>query len=125
MVTRQVHEAGGKLDDGLGITAGWIHRAWLKMKQVKMTGGFNYERIGDEGWLISCGEKHESPEWLARDNIVLCAGQLPLRELANSLEAQGKKAHIIGGALVAGASPPTLQSHPIIFSAHQQRNVST
>ncbi len=92
----------GKLGEGLGKTTGWIHRTALKMKQVKMIGGVNYERIGDEGLLVSYGEKRESPTWIACDNIVLCAGQLPLRSLADDLTAQGKNPHIIGGALEAG-----------------------
>jgi 2,4-dienoyl-CoA reductase (NADPH2) len=33
---------------------------------------------------------------------VLCAGQLPLRELADALQAQGMAVHVIGGALEAG-----------------------
>ncbi len=92
----------GKLGEGLGKTTGWIHRTALKMKQVKMIGGVNYERIGDEGLLVSYGEKRESPTWIACDNVVLCAGQLPLRSLADALSAQGKTPHVIGGALEAG-----------------------
>jgi 2,4-dienoyl-CoA reductase (NADPH2) len=34
--------------------------------------------------------------------VVLCAGQLPLRELADTLQARGQKVHLIGGALEAG-----------------------
>ena len=34
--------------------------------------------------------------------MVLCAGQVPLRSLAQDLEAQGRKPHLIGGALEAG-----------------------
>jgi len=92
----------GKLGDGLGKTTGWIHRAALKMKQVKMIGGVNYERIGDEGLLISHGEKRENPTWVACDTVVLCAGQLPQRTLADELQAQGRRVHLIGGALEAG-----------------------
>ena len=36
------------------------------------------------------------------DTVVLCAGQVPLRSLAQELEAQGRKPHLIGGALEAG-----------------------
>ena len=32
------------------------------------------------------------------DNIVLCAGQEPLRELLAPLRAAGMKTHLIGGA---------------------------
>jgi 2,4-dienoyl-CoA reductase (NADPH2) len=34
--------------------------------------------------------------------VVLCAGQLPLRELADALQARGQKVHLVGGALEAG-----------------------
>ena len=92
----------GKLGDGLGKTTGWIHRAALKMKRVKMVNGVNYERIADEGLLVSYGEKRENPTWIACDTVVLCAGQLPLRTLADELQALGKKPHLVGGALEAG-----------------------
>jgi 2,4-dienoyl-CoA reductase (NADPH2) len=91
----------GKPGAGLGKTTGWIRRASLKMKQVTMFGGVNYERIADQGLLISHGQKRESPEWIACDTVVLCAGQLPLRELADALEAQGRRPHVIGGAFEA------------------------
>ncbi len=92
----------GKLGENLGKTTGWIHRTALKMKQVRMVGGVNYERISDEGMMVSDGEKRENPRWIEADTIVLCAGQLPLRKLADELEALGKKAHVIGGAKEAG-----------------------
>ena len=59
------------------------------MKDVQMIGNVNYERIGDEGLLITYGKEHENPTWLDVDNIVLCAGQVPLRELEEPLEAAG------------------------------------
>ena len=92
----------GKLGEGLGKTTGWIHRTALKMKRVTMIGGVNYERISDEGLLVSDGEKRENLRWIACDTVVLCAGQLPLRELADALMAQGQKVHLIGGAHEAG-----------------------
>ncbi|MEK8048214.1 NADPH-dependent 2,4-dienoyl-CoA reductase [Ideonella margarita] len=92
----------GKLGAGLGKTTGWIHRAALKQKKVRMIGGVNYERIGDEGLQISDGEQRENLRWLPVDTIVLCAGQEPLRELQVPLEAGGAKVHIIGGAFEAG-----------------------
>ncbi len=100
----------GKLGEGLGKTTGWIHRAALKMKQVRMIGGVNYERIGaftagtiqDWGLLVSYGKERENPTWIPCDTVVLCVGQLPLRTLADELQAQGKTVHLIGGALEAG-----------------------
>jgi 2,4-dienoyl-CoA reductase (NADPH2) len=92
----------GKLGEGLGKTTGWIHRSALKMKNVQMIGGINYERIGDDGLMISYGEKRENPSWIACDHIVLCAGQLPYNLLSNELKTLGIKHHLIGGALEAG-----------------------
>ena len=85
----------------LGKTTGWIHRAALAMKDVKMIGGVNYERIEDGGILVSHGEARENPTLIEADTVVLCAGQLPERSLADALEAQGKSCHVIGGADVA------------------------
>ncbi|WP_212523789.1 NADPH-dependent 2,4-dienoyl-CoA reductase [Actibacterium sp. MT2.3-13A] len=82
----------------LGKTTGWIHRAALKMKGVKMLSGVNYERITPEGLEISFGEARENPALIAADTIVLCAGQLPQRGLADGLAAEGIAAHVIGGA---------------------------
>ena len=95
----------GKPGVGLGKTTGWIHRAALKMKNVEMLSGVNYERIGDDpgggpglGLFITHGEKRENGRVLVVDNIVLCAGQQPLRELLEPLRAAGVKTHLIGGA---------------------------
>jgi 2,4-dienoyl-CoA reductase (NADPH2) len=35
------------------------------------------------------------------DNVVICAGQLPYRELLKPLQDQGMAVHLIGGADVA------------------------
>ena len=92
----------GKHGAGLGKTTGWIHRAALKMKQVEMLAGVNYERIGDEGLFVTFGKDHRDGTVLAVDTIVLCAGQEPLRELHAPLLAAGVKVHLIGGAFEAG-----------------------
>jgi 2,4-dienoyl-CoA reductase (NADPH2) len=86
----------------LGKTSGWVHRASLKMKQVEMLGGVNYESIDERGLLISFGEKRERATLLEVDHIVLCAGQLSERSLQAPLEAAGCKVHLIGGADEAG-----------------------
>jgi 2,4-dienoyl-CoA reductase (NADPH2) len=92
----------GKLGGGLGKTTGWIHRSALKMKRVRLMGGVNYERIEDRGLLISYGPKREDPQWIDCDHIVICAGQEPLRSLADALQGQGRKVHVVGGARLAG-----------------------
>jgi len=91
----------GKLGAKLGKTTGWIHRAALKMNGVQMIGNVNYERIGDEGLLVTYGEKREDPTWIDVDNIVLCAGQESLDELRAPLESAGIPVHVIGGADLA------------------------
>ncbi|MBV1865007.1 MAG: NADPH-dependent 2,4-dienoyl-CoA reductase, partial [Rhodobacteraceae bacterium] len=90
-----------KLGKGLGKTTGWIHRTTLKMMEVEMVGGVNYEEITSEGLRISTGEARENPQLLEVDTVVLCAGQLPERTLADELKTMGKTPHIIGGADVA------------------------
>jgi len=91
----------GKHGAKLGKTTGWIHRAVLKMNNVQMISDVNYERIGDEGLLISYGNKRENPTWLDVDHIVMCAGQISLRELQEPMQAAGVSTHVIGGADVA------------------------
>ncbi len=86
---------------GLGKTTGWIHRSTLKMKQVEMLAGVNYDGIDDKGLHISFGEKKEKPTLLDVDTIVLCTGQEPLRELYEPLKAANIPVHLIGGADVA------------------------
>ncbi len=91
----------GPLGKRLGKTTGWIHRAELKMKKVKMIGGVNYERIDDEGLHITFGEGHENPTVIEVDTVILCTGQESERTLADALEAKGISPHVIGGADVA------------------------
>ena len=90
-----------KLGKRLGKTTGWIHRAALQMKGVTMIGGVNYERIDAEGLHISHGEDRADPTLIAADTIVLCAGQISERGLAEALEAAGIPCTVIGGADVA------------------------
>ena len=90
-----------KLGRRLGKTTGWIHRAALQMKGVEMIGGVNYDRIDADGLHVSFGEGHENPRLIAADTIVLCAGQVPARRLADALIARGRAVYVIGGADVA------------------------
>lgn len=85
----------------LGKTTGWIHRAALNMKDVQFVGGVNYERIDSDGLHVSFGEARENPTLIEVDDIVMCAGQVPDRNLAKALEHAGIAHHIIGGADVA------------------------
>jgi 2,4-dienoyl-CoA reductase (NADPH2) len=86
---------------GLGKTTGWVHRAALKARRVETLNGVNYEKIDDAGLHVSFGEKHECTRVLEVDDVVICAGQEPRRELVDELTAAGVRAHLIGGADVA------------------------
>ena len=90
-----------KLGKGLGKTTGWIHRASLALRDVDMVGGVNYERIDAEGLHVSDGAARENPRVIKADTIVICAGQISERNLAEALMTQGKSPHVIGGADVA------------------------
>ena len=99
---RQVYllqRKASKVGDGLGKTTGWIHRAGLKNKQVQMLNSVEYLSIDDAGLHVRIGEGE--PQVLPVDNIVICAGQDPLRELQDGLVAAGQSVHLIGGADVA------------------------
>ena len=88
----------GKPGARLGKTTGWIHRGTLKAKGVKMLGGVEYLGVDDAGLHIRVDG---SEQVLDVDHVVICAGQEPRRELFDALAAQGRKAHLIGGADVA------------------------
>jgi 2,4-dienoyl-CoA reductase (NADPH2) len=88
-----------RVGDGLGKTTGWIHRAGLKSRRVEMIPAVNYESIDDEGLHVSIGGG--PTQLLPVDNIILCAGQEPQRELQAELVAAGISVHLIGGADVA------------------------
>ena len=83
---------------GLGKTTGWIHRAALQMKGVKMLGGVSYQAITPDGLRIV---RDGVEEMLVVDSVVLCAGQVPERGLADALTAAGIAHQVIGGADVA------------------------
>lgn len=89
-----------KVGDGLGKTTGWIHRTGLKNKQVQMLNSVEYLKIDDAGLHIRIGADGEE-KLLPVDNIVICAGQDPLRDLYDGLQAAGQSVHLIGGADVA------------------------
>ena len=63
---------------GLGKTTGWIHRAALAAKGVRMWGGVGYLGAGSGGLRLM---RDGAEEVLAVDTVVICAGQLPERAL--------------------------------------------
>lgn len=84
-----------RVGKGLGKTTGWIHRAGLAMKGVRMMPGCDYSHIDDQGLHITVGD---DPQVLPVDTVVVCAGQDPLRDLVEGLTVPY---HLIGGADVA------------------------
>lgn len=82
----------------LGKTTGWIHRASLAMKGVKMIGGVTYDRIDDAGLHITT---KDGPTVVPCDTVVLCAGQVPENPLVEQLKGAGISVQVIGGADVA------------------------
>ena len=92
LLQRKTSKVGG----GLGKTTGWIHRLGLEKKGVQMMPGCEYRKVDDAGLHITVGGEDMV---LEVDNVILCAGQEPRRELAEGLN--GKTVHLIGGADVA------------------------
>ncbi|MGV6489797.1 oxidoreductase [Stenotrophomonas bentonitica] len=88
----------GKPGARLGKTTGWIHRATLKAKGVKMLGGVEYLGVDDDGLRIRIDGQEQT---LPVSHVVVCAGQEPRRDLHAALLAAGVDAHLIGGADVA------------------------
>ncbi len=88
----------GKPGARLGKTTGWIHRATLKAKGVKMLGGVEYLGYDDAGLRIRIDG---AEQLLPAGTVVVCAGQEPRRELLDALRAAGIEPHLIGGADVA------------------------
>ena len=88
----------GKFGGKLGKTTGWIHRANLKKQNVQFINEVEYTKIDDLGLHYI---QNDEQKVLKVDNIVICAGQTPLRDLYESLQVNGKNVHVIGGADVA------------------------
>ncbi|GLX87144.1 NADPH-dependent 2,4-dienoyl-CoA reductase [Thalassotalea loyana] len=87
-----------KVGKNLGKTTGWIHRAFLQKKGVNMIPGVAYKEVNDQGLII---EVNGEQQLLEVDNVIICAGQEPNRDLADALTEKGQRVHLIGGADVA------------------------
>jgi 2,4-dienoyl-CoA reductase (NADPH2) len=75
----------------LGRSTGWVHRAELARHGVRMLKGVQYQRIDDAGVHLLVEGKESVVE---ADTVIVCAGQMPRRELTGH--------HVIGGAREAG-----------------------
>ncbi|MBB1088345.1 NADPH-dependent 2,4-dienoyl-CoA reductase [Lysobacter sp. SG-8] len=87
----------GKPGRRLGKTTGWIHRATLKGKGVKMLGSVEYRSVDDAGLHVTVDGEEKC---LPVDHVIVCAGQEPHRPLADCLPPNAE-VHVIGGADVA------------------------
>ena len=88
----------GKFGANLGKTTGWIHRSTLKKKDVQFINRVEYTKIDDNGLhYVQNGET----KTLAVDTVVICAGQVPFKELFTPLQEANLKVHVIGGADIA------------------------
>ncbi len=87
--------SAGKFGGNLGKTTGWIHRSTLKKKKVQFIGEVSYNKIDDKGLHYT---QNEEQKILEVDNVVICAGQTPFKELYQPLLDLGKNVHVIGGA---------------------------
>ena len=81
-----------KVGAGLGKTTGWAHRVGLLAKGVTMIPGVSYDKIDDEGLHITVDGNSQV---LPVDNIIICAGQEPMRDIVEGLNMPY---HLIGGA---------------------------
>lgn len=94
MLQRKASKPG----EGLGKTTGWIHRTTLLSRGVKMIPAVSYQKIDDDGLHVLINGEAQT---LKVDNVIICAGQEPRRELAEPLQTAGKTVHLIGGCDVA------------------------
>ena len=91
--------SAGKFGANLGKTTGWIHRSSLKKKKVQFISEVSYTKIDDAG--LHYVQDNET-KILNVDHIIICAGQMPFKELYQPLIDAGKSVHVIGGADFAG-----------------------
>jgi 2,4-dienoyl-CoA reductase (NADPH2) len=78
-----------------------VHRTALRNRGVETLRGVTYERIDDAGLHITLEGKGTLAQVLPVDDVVICAGQEPRRDLLAKLQAAGASVHLIGGADVA------------------------
>jgi len=107
-VTPQVEQSGRqvylmqrkstRVGRGLGKTTGWTHRMSLDKRGVQMINGIDYEKIDDQGLHVTVGGV---PQLFEVDTVIVCAGQVPKRDLFDELSDSGVATSLIGGAFEA------------------------
>jgi len=107
-VTPQVEESGRqvylmqrkstRVGRGLGKTTGWTHRMSLDKRGVQMINGIDYEKVDDLGLHVTVAGV---PQLFEVDTVIVCAGQVPKRDLYDELSDSGIATSLIGGAFEA------------------------
>jgi 2,4-dienoyl-CoA reductase (NADPH2) len=90
-----IKRSPGPFGRTLGKSTGWILRQELRDFGVDQLAGAAYRRIDADGLHLVIDDKDRC---VAFDTLVVCAGQLPDRTLADALTAAGRQPHVIGGA---------------------------
>ena len=90
-----IKRSPGPFGRTLGKSTGWILRQELRDLGVQQLAGATYRRIDEEGLHLTV---EDQPRCIAFDTLVVCAGQVPDRPLADELTAAGRSVHLIGGA---------------------------
>ena len=85
----------GRLGRRLNKTSGWVHRARIKQEGVEQLAGCTYHKVDDAGLHLSVGGEDRL---LPVDHVVVCAGQVPARDLLDAVKATGVEVSLIGGA---------------------------
>jgi 2,4-dienoyl-CoA reductase (NADPH2) len=91
--------SSGRFGATLGKSTGWILRQELKDLGVRQISEVKYIKIDADGFHI---EVNGRAEVLPMDTVVVCAGQISNRQLADDLEERGQSVRVIGGAKLAG-----------------------
>lgn len=63
-----------------------------------MVGGVTYRSVEPDGVRVFVNGETNKEMLIEADNVVICAGQVPERSLADQLVALGRNHHVIGGA---------------------------
>ena len=100
--TREVwlmQRRSGSVGKGPGKTTGWIHKRTLEKRGVNMLAGVEYLKVSDEGLYI---RHNDEVKLLDVDQVLMCAGQVSVNELVDTLVKANITHHVIGGAEHAG-----------------------
>ncbi|RYU65557.1 NADPH-dependent 2,4-dienoyl-CoA reductase [Aliivibrio finisterrensis] len=89
----------GSIGKGPGKTTGWIHKRTLQKRGVHMLTGVEYLKVNDEGLYI---RQNEEVKLLDVDHVLMCAGQVSVNDLVETLTSANIEHHVIGGAEHAG-----------------------